>query len=144
MKTTSECSDLKMNLASDIYAEVGADHVSVMDGLDYLMRHGWIRRPDEAEAAMRDQVPGRTITQSEYRDTLNHAVKVSGYGDDWERGFCTGLTVGGARVAPDPEPTNAEKLEALLRETEAAPMSVTNRARWMDAQGVKAPGGDDE
>lgn len=71
-----------------------ARRAGICDALRYLDSHP-------------DQVPGRTLTRTEYRDTLDHAVKISGHGDDWERGFCTGLTVGGTRVVPDPEPTNA-------------------------------------
>lgn len=90
-----------------------------------------------------DQVPGRTITRTEYRDTLNHAVKTSGYGDDWERGFCTGLTVGGTKVVPDPEPTNAESISKLL--TEFAELNAScggeqgdhDLAEFLDARGVQ-------
>lgn len=92
-----------------------------------------------------DQVPGRTITQSEYRDTLKHAVKTSGYSDDWERGFCTGLTVGGTKVVPDPEPTNAEQLDRIYQEwrqdTDGMGLSV---GEWMENHGVTAPGASDE
>lgn len=90
-----------------------------------------------------DRVPGRTITRTEYRDTLDHAVKVSGYGDDWERGFCTGLTVGGTKVAPDPEPTNLESISKLL--TEFAELNAScggeqgdhDLAEFLDARGVQ-------
>lgn len=72
-----------------------------------------------------DQVPGLTITQSEYRDTLNHAVKTSGYGDDWERGFCTGLNFGGTKVIPDPEPTNAELINEEYAVWDRDPQNFT-------------------
>lgn len=92
-----------------------------------------------------DQVPGLTITQSEYRDTLNHAVKTSGYGDDWERGFCTGLNFGGTKVIPDPEPTNAEKAAADLEAWGMLRAGALELGPWLAGQGwVKAPGGDDE
>lgn len=100
---------------------------------------GWLDRNP-------DRVPGLTITQSEYRDTLNHAVKTSGYGDDWERGFCTGLTVGGTKVIPDPEPTNAEKLAIYLglHDLDAITQDgVAEFAQQLDADGVKAPGVDE-
>lgn len=105
--------------------------------LDYLDR-----RPD--------QVPGRTITRSEYRDTLNGAVKVSGYFDDWERGFHTGLAVSGTKLVPDPEPTNAEKLaEAITNAAHGVGIGSTTAnvkdiAEHLDAQGVKAPEADDD
>lgn len=89
-----------------------------------------------------DQVPGRTITRSEYRDTLNGAVKVSGYGDDWERGFNTGLIVSGMKVVPDPEPSNAELIQKAVDEWEESG-DRCSLADWLDARGVKA-GGDDE
>ena len=84
-----------------------------------------------------DQVPGRTITASRKREVAQRLEFDPRYSfDEMVHDF-------GLVSVPDPEPTNAEKLEALLREAEAAPMSVTNRARWMDAQGVRAPGGDE-
>lgn len=97
-----------------------------------------------------DQVPGPTITQSEYRDTLNHAVKVSGYGDDWERGFCTGLTVGGTKVVPDPEPEpDPEDVRKLAQALAAAAFdkpweSFDDMARQALKRGVIAPGASDE
>lgn len=85
-----------------------------------------------------DQVPGRTITQSDYQKIIDETSVSYGVG------FTDGFHQAGGSVIPDPVPTNAEKLEALLREAETAPMSVTNRARWMDAQGVVAPEDDDD
>ena len=61
-----------------------------------------------------DQAPGRTITRTECRDIIDGAVKVSGYGDDWERGFYSGLSVADTRVVPDPEPTDRQRLEELI------------------------------
>lgn len=71
-----------------------------------------------------DQVPGRTITRSGYRDTLNGAVKVSGYGDDWERGFNTGLAVSGTKVIPGPEPT-------LLPSMPGATVKMRKHHQWV-------------
>lgn len=71
---------------------------------------------DEFASEHPDQIPGRTITRSERQDILNGAVLVSGYGDDWERGFNTGLVVSGTKVVPDPEPTDAEKMKEDLDE----------------------------
>lgn len=96
-----------------------------------------------------DRAPGRTITRSEYRDTLKHAVKTSGYSDDWERGFCTGLSVSGVKVIPDPEPTNAELIEKAIFESMSSASIVTSvdvkiLADRLDARGVKASGFDDD
>lgn len=129
-------SEKYIDLASRISNESGAYHLrdTIIEGvLEWL---------DDNP----DQVPGRTITRSEYRDTLDHAVLVSGYGDDWERGFNTGLAVGGTKVVPDPEPTNAERLEQLQRSwvAEHPVPGGMSLIEYLDEAGVKAPGGDDE
>lgn len=101
---------------------------------EYMVADGWAPVPAQ-----------RTITRSEYRDTLNGAVKVSGYGDDWERGFNTGLAVSGTKVVPDPEPTNAEKLKAVLDAIGDSTAGYREHlASKLDEAGVKAPGGDDD
>ena len=57
----------------------------------------------------------------------------------------------GITVVPDPEPTNAEKLEAKLKafalevcvsehQLELARSSAPELAAWLDEHGVKAPG----
>lgn len=89
-----------------------------------------------------DQVPGRTITESEFHETAD-AHRNGGLGwEDLASRF-------GITVTPDPEPTNAEKLEAhlldLLGVVEAiGNTGVHNMAYELDRAGVKAPGGDDE
>lgn len=65
-----------------------------------------------------EHVPGRSMTRSEYSDIVKDAVKTSGYDDDWERGFASGLTVGDVKVIPEPEPTNTEKLADDIREVD--------------------------
>lgn len=92
-----------------------------------------------------DQVPGRTIKRSECRDILNGAVKVSGYNDDWERGFYSGLSVAGVKVVPDPEPTPRQLLEALIFEkwgdADDAQMITMSILDEFDVS-VKTPGGE--
>lgn len=78
-----------------------------------------------------DQVPGQTITRSEYSDILNDAVKTSGYGDDWERGFCSGLSVAGMKVTPDPEPEpDPEEVKRLAGALEEA--ASTGWVMWSE------------
>lgn len=84
-----------------------------------------------------DQVPGRTIAESESKDLFNTARRGLEYWPDaLER---TGIT-----VVPDPEPTNAEKLEPAVRQIMAdvrlnGPHSETS-VYWagrLDAAGVR-------
>lgn len=87
-----------------------------------------------------DQVPGRTMTASEFG---NYNTEAAGtYGD----GFRAGFERAGGEVVPDPEPTNAENLEQDLMLAEVnAGSDPTAIARWLAGQGwLKAPGGDDE
>lgn len=57
-----------------------------------------------------DQAPGRTITRSEMRERMNESFETQVREIDVEV-YTESL---GRIVTPDPEPTNAEKLEALL------------------------------
>ena len=83
-----------------------------------------------------DQVPGRTITESEFK----HAARRNQMGDSFGcyEGFLDDL---GITVVPDPEPTNAEKLELIW-----ADWDPTREGVWefFDRRGVKAPGADDD
>ena len=81
-----------------------------------------------------DQVPGLTMPESE----MEH--KCATYGSAYETGF----RQAGGVVIPDPEPTNAEKLAHYVRQMDLTPMSPNECGKWLDEQGVKAPGGDDE
>ena len=78
-----------------------------------------------------DQVPGPTMTESE----MEH--KCATYGSAYETGF----KQAGGQIVPDPEPTNAEKLERIW-----ADWDPTREGVWefFDRRGVKAPGGDDD
>lgn len=78
-----------------------------------------------------DRAPGRTITESELKD-LSHDYYSSG------RSVDAILSRLGVIVVPDPEPTNAEKLEAALRRCNYAggPEYI---AQQLDEAGVTAP-----
>ena len=87
----------------------------------------------------RDQVPGRTITESELSQKL---ANVPPYADEavWLRAVLNAL---GVTVVPDPEPTNAEKWAKFLRKVNPTSVMIDDYAKAIDAAGVKAPGGDD-
>lgn len=88
-----------------------------------------------------DQVPGRTITESEYRHAMLAATDTEDF-DAEELLRRLGLT-----VVPDPDPTNAEKLAIYLglHDLDALTQAgVAEFAQQLDADGVKAPGGDDD
>lgn len=100
---------------------------------------------DDREMAVDGWVPvpafpeNPTITESEARDAWWSACE-SHEGTIYNR-FCTAL---GITVTPDPEPTNAERLEKVLRRSENdffVPISadIHEYAEWLDEAGVKAP-----
>lgn len=86
----------------------------------------------------RDQVPGRTMPESE----MEH--KCATYGSAYETGF----RQAGGVVIPDPEPTNAESINKLL--TEFAHLNAScggeqgdhNLAEFLDARGVRVSSDD--
>ena len=88
----------------------------------------------------RDQAPGRTMPESE----MEH--KCATYGSAYETGF----RQAGGVVIPDPEPTNRDRLQGWLVEFAERNASCGGErgdcdlAEFLDAHGVKAPGGDDE
>lgn len=85
-----------------------------------------------------DQVPGRTMTESRVKKFT------TGKPEDYRHGFLDAVEVAGMSVVPDPEPTNAEKLEGLFAELMKRQMTYKAAGEWLDEAGVKAPGGDDE
>ena len=88
-----------------------------------------------------DQVPGRTITESEAREAWHRACNEND-GTIYER-FAKAI---GITVVPDPEPTNAERLTGLIENAVHSPAwaSAEALADYLDDNGVKALGGDDE
>ena len=97
-----------------------------------------------------DQVPGRTIAESELRVVAGRLFA------RWpDLGVFMGhlqreLSDLGITVVPDPEPTNAERLVEMIRGNGYDIRHNGNRsgsvalALDLDARGVKAPGGDDD
>ena len=86
-----------------------------------------------------DQVPGRTITESEIRSVYKSKFGINA--DSLIVDFVRDL---GITIVPDPKPTNAEKLADYVRQMDLTPMSPRECGEWLDEQGVKAPGGDDD
>ena len=77
-----------------------------------------------------DQAPGRTITRSEFNKVMDEGSS--------EEDMAARL---GVTVVPDPEPTNAEKLELLWDEWARLPSyDDTKFTDYLDAHGVKADG----
>ena len=86
-----------------------------------------------------DRVPGRTITASEFDEAVESCVTE----DATVPPHTFAARLGVVRV-PDPDPKNAEKLAHYVRQMDLTPMSPNECGKWLDEQGVKAPGGDDE
>ena len=116
---------------SDLEERIKRDRDLSLTGLDrvtYTLR--WLDRNP-------DQVPGRTMTERGCHD-LYHAAY---YG---EKAFRGELEDQGFAFIAGPEPTNAEKLAHYVRQMDLTPMSPNECGKWLDEQGVKAPGGDDD
>ena len=124
---------------SDLEERIKRDRDLSLTGLDrvtYTLR--WLDRNP-------DQVPGRTITESELSEAVENssAWTDEGFGRDIISHF-------GIEVVPDPEPTNAEKWEKFIRGTHFNVSGWTGFdateqfAKILDEQGVKAPGGYDD
>lgn len=93
-----------------------------------------------------DQVPGRTITESEYSAAVDAAKRVKGVSLDrlWWQGRAF-LFHAGVKIVADPEPTNAEKLDKIMEEWPGrATASDPTFGEYLHNRGVKAPGGDDD
>lgn len=125
--------DLRQAIFSDLRDRGRPIAVSIGDVLEWLDEHP-------------DQVPGRTITESEWSEYVNSTNGKYLAGADL-------LEKAGITVVPDPEPTNAEKLEALLEGGDinaqwglrgGGVMFARELAHALDEAGVKAPGGDDD
>ena len=91
-----------------------------------------------------DQVPGRTITRSDYQKLMDDTSMPYGVG------FTDGFHQAGGSIIDDPKPTNAEKWETFIRHSGFSVSGYFGNdaaqafARVMDERGVKAPGGDDD
>ena len=83
----------------------------------------------------RDQAPGRTITESQIAEA---------FGDEYHYWAKRRLSRIGITVVPDPEPTNAEKLDKIMEEWPGrATASDPTFGEYLHNRGVKAPGGDE-
>ncbi|MGO3021937.1 MAG: hypothetical protein ACTIIH_01705 [Brevibacterium sp.] len=120
--------NLHREIFSDLRDKAGTARISVADVLEWLDEHP-------------DQVPGRTITESEWSEYVNSTNGKYLAGADL-------LEKAGITVVPDPEPTNAEKLAShVLRITDDLYIGLSQDdidkiAKWLDAQGVKVTGGE--
>lgn len=94
---------------------------------------GWVPVPD--------QVPGRTITESEFHETAD-AHRNGGLGwEDLASRF--GITViPDPDPDPEPEPTNLQRLSRAIRDWHEGRGEDRVLARHLNAIGVKAPGHD--
>ena len=92
-----------------------------------------------------DRVPGRTITESEF-DELVDALHQNWATPEYFSGVLSDALIDhGITVIPDPEPTNAEKLKAVLDAIgDSTDGYREHLARNLDEAGVKAPGADDD
>lgn len=120
MKTTpSKYIDLTDRIARDDLMERAPGIAYVRDTLEWLDRNP-------------DQVPGRTITESELSEVARTHESIRDL-----------VSLLGIKVVPDPEPTNAEKLAADLREIWDGHQSMNDVAQWLNDNGwVKAPNHD--
>ena len=91
-----------------------------------------------------DQAPGRTITERRYRALTDSDP------EEYGSGFSDGFFFAGGCIVPDPEPTNRDRLQGWLVEFAERNASCGGErgdcdlAEFLDAHGVKAPGGDDD
>ena len=117
--------DLKDEIRED--SAINA-HVGIVTALRWLDAHP-------------DQVPGRTITESEYSTVVEWAKTYALNG--WKGR--TVLAEVGITVIPDPEPTNAEKLEQLHQNWSQSDRNPPF-GEWADSVGIQAPEdwGDDD
>lgn len=114
-----------IDLHDEIEDDLGSTRAAIERILEWLDEHP-------------DQVPGRTITESESKDLFNTARQGLRYWPD-------ALERAGIAVAPDPEPTNAEKATADLEAWGIHRAKALELGPWLAGQGwTKAPGGDDE
>ena len=120
-----------IDLASRISNESGAYHLrdTIIEGvLEWLDEHP-------------DQVPGQTITRS----TMHELISEHFYTPVREIDVEVYTEALGRLVVPDPEPTNAEKLEQLHQNWSQSDRNPPF-GEWADSVGIQAPEdwGDDD
>ena len=75
-----------------------------------------------------------TLTESEVKKMVgNYEV------DDFAAGFAGGFRYAGGEIIPDPEPTNTDRIEEILKEVWTPIESARTFAEWLDSNGVTAP-----
>jgi|SRR5699024_167533 len=80
--------------------------------------------------------PGRTITESEFNWRTSLCSELEAY---W---FKVGYFAAGGNIVPDPEPTNAEKLDKIMEEWPGrATASDPTFGEYLHNRGVRAPEG---
>lgn len=116
-----------IDLADEIMAEIPNDlDPLVVRTLRWLDRHP-------------EKVPGRTITESQYKAWIDDSPRA------YRRGFEYALILANIDIIPDRELTNAEKLKSVLDDIgDSSDEYRAQLARVLDAAGVKAPGDDNE
>ena len=120
-----------IDLASRISNESGAYHLrdTIIEGvLEWLDEHP-------------DQVPGRTITESEAWDIAGRTFHRWGSVEELASHLRGTFRQLGITVVPDPEPTNAEKLADYVRQIGQTAMSAEECGKWLDEQGVRVVAG---
>lgn len=95
----------------------------------HMASFGWVPVPSK-----------RTISRSRFIDIAGEAYRRGDF-DAEELVRLLGIT-----IVPDPDPTNAEKIEAILADLDGAGFMTDPvlLSRHLDEHGVKAPGGDDD
>lgn len=88
-----------------------------------------------------DQVPVRTITESELEDATREVWGYCARESDIRFLAYFGILV---VLDPEPEPTNADILADFVRQLSRTVMSAEECGKWLDERGVKALGGDDD
>ena len=92
-----------------------------------------------------DHVPRRTITEGEFDELVDALHQNWATPEDFSGVLSDALIDHGITVIPDPEPTNAEKLKAVLDAIgDSTDGYREHLARNLDEAGVKAPGADDD
>lgn len=74
-----------------------------------------------------------TITEGEYQRLIDERGQI------WTLGYRCGFLEAGGQIAPDPEPTNAEKLADIYRSWYGGDEVPNSLIQFMDAAGVTAP-----
>ena len=75
-----------------------------------------------------------TLTESQYKLALDEDRD-----PQYVHGFTDAMHLFGGEVIPDPEPTNTDRIEEILKEVWTPAQSARTFAEYLDEQGVTAP-----